>query len=221
MLKKRWGILTLAISLLGMPGCHFREPQVLLEGNMTAEEPPQNEVAEEARSEKYDSPDKMPDSKDDFREDFTAEETIWVDICGEIQKPGVYEMPAGARLYQLVEKAGGFTENAVPMSVNQARVLQDGEQIRILDTAGYEKAGAEETAFPEEGDTGQSGKKVDLNHATEKELMTLKGIGAAKAAAIAAYRQEHGAFSGIEEITKVEGIGDGTFAQIKDNITVS
>ncbi|MGI6068834.1 MAG: helix-hairpin-helix domain-containing protein [Blautia sp.] len=191
------------ILLLGTAACAGEEPQVLLEeakdsGNIGVEDT--GEPVQTTESAKGDP----------------AQEVIWVDICGEVKVPGVYAMDQGDRLYQLVEKAGGFTEDAASASVNQARVLSDGEQIRVLslEEASAGLGEASQAAAEVQG-------KIDLNTAGEEELTKLNGIGPSKAAAIVAYREEHGRFASIEEITEVEGIGDGTFAKIKEDIVVS
>ncbi len=143
---------------------------------------------------------------------------IWVDICGEVRRPGVYEMTDGDRLYQIVEKAGGMTEEAQPVSVNLARQLVDGEQIYVYSRKEYEALPEAETPVnPLENAAG----KININTASAEELTALSGIGPAKAAAIVAYREENGGFSEIEQIREVDGVGDGTYQKIKDEIAVS
>lgn len=200
--------LLLALVLTLPAACSQKEPVVLLEQEETPEEAP-GEIAGETPEGEEAASEAQPPSE-------MAEEPIWVDICGEVQSPGVYEMKRGQRLYELVEKAGGFTEDAAAMSVNQARLLEDGEQIVILDQETYETAGPGEGAAPGE----QEGGKINLNTAKAEELMELTGIGPSKAEAILAYREEKGGFSSIEEITEVSGIGASTFEKIKDDITV-
>ena len=105
-----------------------------------------------------------------------------------------------------------MTEDASPTAVNQARVLTDGEMIEIL-TADEEQ----EQRITQEAD---SDGKVNLNTADAEELKTLPGIGDAKANSILAYREQHGAFSAIEDIKNIEGIKDGIFARLEDYIKV-
>ncbi|MCC8029807.1 MAG: helix-hairpin-helix domain-containing protein [Lachnospiraceae bacterium] len=149
---------------------------------------------------------------------------ICVYICGAVRNPGVYEMAEPARVYQLVELAGGLTEDADEQSVNLAQFAEDGQMIWIP----TEEESAAGVAAPQEAESGtassdsageESG-KVNINSADISELTTLNGIGETKAAAIVAYREEHGSFQSIEEIMQVSGIAEGTYEKIKDYITV-
>ena len=146
----------------------------------------------------------------------TAEEpeksTIVVHVCGAVARPGVYELAAGSRAEAAVKAAGGLTGDALEESLNQARILTDGEQIRVL---------TKEEAQNAAGQEGVSGGKIDINTADISGLVTLNGIGETKAEAIIAYREAHGGFKKIEDICEVDGIGEKTFEKIKDSITVS
>ena len=115
---------------------------------------------------------------------------IFVHVCGEVAAPGVYEMKEGSRIYQAVEMAGGLTEAAAYPGIS---------------------AGA---------DGGAVTSKINLNTAVKEQLMTLKGIGEARAEAIIAYRQEYGPFARIEDIMEVPGIKEAAFQKIKEDITV-
>lgn len=194
-------------------GCGKKEPVLLAEEEALSEEASGLEDGEAYLGQEEQAP-----SGEEL-----AAGTIWVDICGAVAAPGVYEMTEGDRLYQLIEKAGGFTSQAEQMSVNQARVLVDGEQIRIYTREEYEQgeASIENTKEPEGGSQREASGKVNLNLATVEELTTLDGIGPSKAAAIVAYRKEHGAFTSIEEIMQVGGIGEATFEKMKAYIAVS
>ena len=148
----------------------------------------------------------------------TAEEpeksTIVVHVCGAVARPGVYELGAGSRAEAAVKAAGGLTGDALEESLNQARILTDGEQIRVLTKEEAQNAAAA-------GQEGVSGGKIDINTADISGLVTLNGIGETKAEAIIAYREAHGGFKKIEDICEVDGIGEKTFEKIKDSITVS
>lgn len=156
-----------------------------------------------------------------------TEPSIAVYVCGAVNCPGVYELSASARVYQAVEAAGGFRDDADQEWVNQAQFLQDGGKIRIytrLETDQMRQKGLEEGSVLPEGQdaqTEQAGESpVNLNTATREELMTLPGIGEAKADAVIAYREENGGFSSPEEIMNISGIKEAVFSQIKDRITV-
>ena len=130
-----------------------------------------------------------------------TEPSIAVYVCGAVNCPGVYELSASARVYQAVEAAGGFRDDADQEWVNQAQFLQDGGKIRIytrLETDQMRQEGLEEGSVLPEGQdaqTEQAGESpVNLNTATREELMTLPGIGEAKADAVIAYREENGGF---------------------------
>lgn len=144
---------------------------------------------------------------------------IYVHICGQIMSPGVYCLEEESRITDLIQMAGGFTKSAAKDYINQAQKLSDGQRIYIptLD----EVAG--DGLFDEAGMTGQqenSSAKVNINTADEAALMTLTGIGKAKAEAIIEYREKHGGFDSIEELKQIEGIKDGVFNKIKDEIEV-
>ncbi len=144
-----------------------------------------------------------------------------VHVCGEVVNPGIYELPAGSRIYEAVKAAGGFTENAAEESVNLASPIEDGVQIRIYSKEEAETLAAGAAPFDGFEASGE-GKEpvVNLNTATKEELMTLSGIGESRAEDIIRYREENGGFQNIEDIMKVSGIKDAAFQKIKDRITV-
>ena len=139
---------------------------------------------------------------------------VTVHIAGAVVHPGVYELDAGNRLSDAVKEAGGFAEGAAEGYCNLAAVLEDGWQYTIP----YEDELAGGGAVSEA--PAQSDGKIDINRAGAGELMTLSGIGESRAKAIIAYREEHGGFKDTEEIMKVSGIGEGLYANIRDEITV-
>ncbi len=136
----------------------------------------------------------------------------YVHICGEVNEPGVYTMPEGSRIFEVVEAAGGLTENAAEESLNLASVISDGMQIVIISK--------EEAISRLEAEAAISAGIVNINQASKEQLMTLTGIGESRAEDILRYRKEHGSFQTIEEIMKVPGIKDAAFQKIKDSIGV-
>lgn len=142
----------------------------------------------------------------------TSDAEICVYICGAVHEPGVYELPEGSRVHEALEMAGGMTEEAAAYALNLARIAVDGEQIYVPD--------AEEI----QGQSILSGsgyeKKVNINTASMEELMTLTGIGEAKAESIIRYREENGGFQSIEDLMEIGGIKEGVFEKIKDDITI-
>lgn len=137
---------------------------------------------------------------------------IYVHICGEVNNPGVYELTQGSRIFEAVEAAGGFTEEAAQASLNLAQVVSDEEQIVIL----TQEEAEEKARLEREQEAGI----VNLNTASKEQLMTLTGIGESRAEDIIRYRQESGGFQTIEEIMNVPGIKESAYLKIKDSITV-
>lgn len=148
------------------------------------------------------------------------EPALIIHICGAVERPGVYELPGGSRIYQAIEEAGGFTDEADRDYLNQAKGLEDGIRLYVPTREETSQDGwtGEEAAVG----TGQENRSglVNINTADEKELCTLAGIGSSKAKSIIAYREANGRYEKIEDVMKVEGIKQGLFAKIRDSITV-
>lgn len=151
------------------------------------------------------------------------EKKCYVHVCGAVNSPGVYELKADSRLYEAIALAGGLTEQAAGEALNQAQKVEDGSRIYVPDKEEYAAGTGDVSAAGKDtakNDTSGEDKKVNLNTATKEELMTLSGIGEAKASAIISYRESHGGFQKIEEMMQVEGIKDGVFQKVKDQIKV-
>ena len=152
-----------------------------------------------------------------------ADGSCYVYLCGAVACPGVYEVPQGSRIYEVIQLAGGLTAEASAASVNQAETVSDGQMI-FLPTVQEAQAGVGTDALNVQGgavgEPAETDGRVNLNTATGEELMTLPGIGQSKADDILAYRKECGGFSSIEEIMNVTGIKEGLYNRIKDNIRV-
>ena len=141
-----------------------------------------------------------------------ARQQLAVYVCGAVAAPGVYELPAGSRVYEAIALAGGMTDEAAQTAVNQAELLTDGQMIEIPTMEQQqEKAAAEEA---------RTDGLVNINTADLEELKTLPGIGDSKARSIIAYREKNGAFGMPEDIKHVDGIGDGVFAKLEGCIKV-
>lgn len=136
---------------------------------------------------------------------------IYVDISGEVNNPGVYSFDEGARLYEIIEKAGGLTANADTNNINQAKFVEDGEKI-VIPTINKTN---DESGLNED----QSNGLININTASKDELMQLNGVGDAIADRIIEYRSTT-QFKSIEDIMSVNGIGSATFEKIKAQITV-
>lgn len=158
----------------------------------------------------------------------TIQNSIYVHICGAVNTPGVYQLPAGSRIADAVIYAGDFSPDAAKDYLNLARLILDGEKIYVPNKEEAEQIleGKSPIGMGESGEN-LSGEKlgsgeispVNLNTAGVDELMTLPGIGRAKADAILSYRNEH-PFSSCEELMQVPGIKQSVYEKIRDNITV-
>ena len=142
--------------------------------------------------------------------DGPEEERLIVHVCGAVRTEGVYELPAGSRICDAIDAAGGFLPAADRDYCNLAQPVEDGQQIRVPTRAEAESLREEEKR--------QNDSLIDINTASEEELMTLPGIGQARAQAIIACRKENGGFQTIEDIMKVSGIKESAFLKIKDRI---
>lgn len=179
-----------------------------------------------------------------------AQEQIAVYVCGAVRNPGVYYLDSGSRICDALEAAGGFDDSADMSWLNQARVLQDGEMLSVCtkdeadalraqglipltlqdaaavnNVTGSSGANTGTGGVPadrkgeEKLSSGQSG-KVNLNTGSKEELMSLPGIGEAKADAIIRYRTETGWFASAEDVMNISGIKNSIYEKIRDRITV-
>lgn len=162
-----------------------------------------------------------------------------VDIKGQVITPGIYTMNESSRVIDVIEKAGGLTENANTTVLNLSKKITDEMVIIVYsneEVADFAKTKEIEKQVQEqcyqkdenalkndacicENETSTA-TLVSINTATIEELMTLPGIGESKAKDIINYRTANGPFNTIEDIKKVSGIGDSLFAKIKENITI-
>jgi competence protein ComEA len=142
-------------------------------------------------------------------------ESIVVDVVGKVRRPGIAVLPPGARVVDAVEAAGGVRRGVDPATVNMARLLSDGEQVVVGGPPGSQAGPPAPTSGPAPG-----GGLVNLNTADQAALETLPGVGPVTAAAILEWRAEHGAFTAVEELLEVSGIGDATLAEIAPHVTL-
>ncbi len=219
------------VGLAGLSGCG-REPAVVLE---TASSPEEAESCaaddmaeiglETGVSETGPSECTVPEA--------AAEELIQVHVCGAVKLPGVYELPAGSRVFEAVDAAGGMAEDAAADYLNLADAVSDGAKVRVpflselsgeelygpsgsYGVTGGQAAGSLDAAGTDPVPDGL----VDLNHADKTTLMGLPGVGEAKAEAIISWREEHGPFGAPEDIMQVPGIKEAAYEKLKNRITV-
>lgn len=178
-----------------------------------------------------------------------SNEKIFVDIKGSVNKPGVYELDSGKRVYDVIVLAGGLKKDANTRFINLSQELKDGDVIviyseqEILDAKKEDRIVVNTPCICEEvkndscikdsldnknnqdisnnNDSSDSNNKtININQATKEELMSLNGIGEAKANSILEYRNTNGLFKTKEELMNVSGISETIFEKIKENITI-
>ena len=176
-------------------------------------------------------------------------QTVYIDVKGAVNKPGVYEIEENKKVIDVITLAGGFTDNADTSMINLAKkvtnemvvIIYTKEEVKkaqepnqiikyvdkecicpnIKNDACLNNTKEKETEKKVEPNTqATKPNKVNINTATLEELQTLSGIGESKAQAIINYREEKGSFKNIEELKEVSGIGDSLYEKIKDSITV-
>jgi len=170
------------------------------------------------------------------------ESVIMVDVAGAVASPCVVSLPEGSRVFQAVEKAGGFTSEADLRVMNQAEILFDGQKLYIptkkevadsqegssgsgsnSSSGTHTSSSASESSYQAptySSGTSAAQSKININTADSATLQQLSGVGPSTAEKIINYRSENGRFKTIEDIKNVSGIGDKTFEKFKDKITV-
>lgn len=228
-------ILFLLFLLLFVSGCSGRSSAPVLE-TYPPVETVENEGSTDSRTGlSEEQPEKQETGcadagiKSDLKSDL-----LTVHVCGAVQKQGVYKLPQGSRVCDAVDAAGGFAVDADTSWLNLAAVVEDASQIRIPtkeETQALKEnpdlTGTGSPYLPVSGQklpggissSGEDG-RIDLNTASREQLMTLPGIGEAKAGQIITYREKNGGFETIEDIMKVPGIKNAGFEKLKEYITV-
>ncbi|RCK68062.1 hypothetical protein DT076_17840 [Desertihabitans brevis] len=153
--------------------------------------------------------------------------TLVVHVLGAVREPGVVELPAGSRVADAIEAAGGLEDDADPGELNLAQPLQDGQQVHVSEQGedsevrgpGSDGGGGGGAVGGGSGGGG-TGQLLDLNSATAAQLEELPGVGPVTAEKILAWREEHGRFSRVEELQEVSGIGPKSYAEIAPHVRV-
>ena len=149
-------------------------------------------------------------------------QNCYVDIKGEVLRPGVYEFSCESRIQEVIKKAGGFTEEADEIKINLAQKITDQMQIIVPKLNASQDGGVigEDSKTNQKSPSSSKQGIVNINTATLEELQTLKGIGKKKAEAILQYRKEHGAFHSKEDLLQVKGIGKKALEAIESQVSV-
>lgn len=148
---------------------------------------------------------------------------ICVDVAGCVNAPQICYLKEGSRVADAIAAAGGFTDNAATSSINQARVLVDGEQLYVPSTeevTSAQGAGSAGVASSAAGVVGADSGKVNINTADVSQLQTISGIGESKAKKIIAYRDANGPFASVDDLVNVSGIGEKTLESIRESICI-
>lgn len=224
------------VTVCALCGC-TRKEELLLLADTTAQEAVAREQTEASAEE------------GPLQEETAGSGILYVHVCGAVEAPGVYELPAGSRVYEAVQAAGGFSAGAERDYVNQAQILTDGVKLVIptVEEAAMARGAVADGKEPdlnaaeEKSETAvqigivgsvdaanqsaakngkQTGGRININTATKQELCAIPGVGETRAAAIVSYRESHGGFTKPEDIMKVNGIKEGMYEKIKDSISV-
>ena len=179
------------------------------EGSSSSVEPGSGDVSSDEVSD--DSSPKAP-----------AATEVYVDIDGAVVSPGVYRVKDGARVAQAIDAAGGLTPEADVTGLNRASKVADGQKIYVPKVGEQTVAaggGVDGGAAASPGVSDATG-LVNINTASASELQTLSGIGPSMAQSIIDERTQNGAFTSVDDLMRVSGIGEKKFAKIKDCICV-
>lgn len=160
--------------------------------------------------------DNMQTQTQDKQEDTT----ITVYVSGEVNSPGLVELPSDSRIDDAIKACGDFTPLADKAKINLAQKLTDGMQIQVDSKTPVNNSNEQvnDTNSNIPSNNNSSSNLININTATKEDLDTLPGIGPATAQKIIDYRQEHGNFSSIEDIKNVKGIGEAKFNKMQDKI---
>jgi len=146
-----------------------------------------------------------------------GDEEVVVDVAGAVARPGLVRLRGGDRVADAVAAAGGATTDADPAGLNQARLVADGEQVRVP------RVGEPAPPAPAPGGPAAASAAagpVDLNRATATELDVLPGVGPATAAAIVTWRDQNGRFRQVEDLLEVPGIGPTRLERLRPLVRV-
>ncbi|MBQ0040709.1 MAG: helix-hairpin-helix domain-containing protein [Clostridiales bacterium] len=142
---------------------------------------------------------------------------MYVDISGEVNNPGVYQVDSDTRMYEVIKKAGGLTDDADTDQINQADFVEDGEKIIIPSI--NDEVSADDSEVGSVSDGISSSALININKASKEQLMEITGVGEVIAQRIIDYRKTN-RFKSKEDIMNVSGIGEATYEKMKSQICI-
>jgi competence protein ComEA len=150
---------------------------------------------------------------DGFSVDAQGGTDVVVDVAGAVADPGVYRLPAGSRVNDAIQRAGGATGRATVEAINLAARLTDGQQVVVPERV----AGAMSVAASS-GTSGEPAGPIGLGTATVEQLDTIEGIGPVTAQKILEFRDQHGGISSVDQLDQIDGIGPATMDTLRSSL---
>ena len=181
------------------------------------------EIFEEESNDNMEYTETLEEDTSIINEDSIDRNKIIVEIKGEVAKPDVYQLEEGSIIKDLIDMAGGVTEEADLSRINRAEELLNHELIIIGNINDETESSVVQNSSTSSSNCNNSDKGstlININTADLEQLKEITGIGNIKAQSIIDYREANGGFKSLEELKNVDGIGDKTFEKIKDQITL-
>lgn len=181
------------------------------------------EIFEEESNDNMEYTETLEEDTTIINEDSIDRNKIIVEIKGEVAKPDVYQLEEGSIIKDLIDMAGGVTEEADLSRINRAEELLNHELIIIgnINDETESSVVQNNSTYSSNGNNSDKGSTlININTADLEQLKEITGIGNIKAQSIIDYREANGGFKSLEELKNVDGIGDKTFEKIKEQITL-
>lgn len=181
------------------------------------------EIFEEESNDNMEYTETLEEDTTIINEDSIDRNKIIVEIKGEVAKPDVYQLEEGSIIKDLIDMAGGVTEEADLSRINRAEELLNHELIIIgnINDETESSVVQNNSTYSSNGNNSDKGSTlININTADLEQLKGITGIGNIKAQSIIDYREANGGFKSLEELKNVDGIGDKTFEKIKEQITL-
>ena len=181
-------------------------------------------IDDEIKDKSYDLPSNVSNDSNCLSQSVSNFKEIVVEIKGEVARPDVYQLEEGSIIKDLIDMAGGVTEEADLSCINRAEELVNHELIIIGNINDETESSVVQNSSVSSGNSTDNDSKsstlININTADLEQLKKITGIGDIKAQSIIDYREANGGFKSLEELKNVDGIGDKTFEKIKEQITL-